>query len=137
MHLRFAAICEDARATPEGKLDVHGVYHDLAAPGFPARQDRLVLVLVLEWGRDDQGRYLFKADLEDETGKVSLTVEGESEVRQPSPEHPPARSQLILPLADVVFPREGQYTFRVKVKGQTFAGPSIYLMKSSEDSAPA
>ena len=137
MHLRFAAICEDARATPDGKLDVHGVYHDLAAPGFPARQDRMVLVLVLEWGRGDHGRYRFKADLEGEDGKTTLTVEGESEVHQPEPDRPPARSQLIMPLDDVIFPRAGQYTFRVKVKGQTFQGPSIYLLESPEDPAQA
>jgi hypothetical protein len=69
MLLRFSAVCEDARTTPDGKIDVHGVYHDLAAPGFPARHERLVLVLVLEWDRADHGRYLFKADLEDEQGK--------------------------------------------------------------------
>ena len=135
MHLRFSAICEDARATPAGKLDVHGVYHDLAAPGFPARQDRLVLVLVLEWDRSDQGRYLFKADLEDESGRPSLTVEGETEVHLPGPDHPPARSQLIMPLEDVVFPRAGQYSFRVRVKGQTLEGPSIYLMEAPEEPA--
>ncbi|HUF74762.1 MAG TPA: hypothetical protein VMM35_00725 [Longimicrobiales bacterium] len=133
MYLRFSAICEDARTTPDGKVDVHGVYHDLAAPGFPARQDRLVLVLVLEWDRADHGRYLFKADLEDASGKPSLTVEGETEVHRPHPDHPPARSQLIMPLEDVVFPRSGQYVFRVKVKGETLEGPSIYLMESPEN----
>ena len=132
MHLRFSAICEDARTTPDGKIDVHGVYHDLAAPGFPARQDRLVLVLVLEWDRTDHGRYLFKADLEDAAGKPSLTVEGETEVHRPHPDLPPARSQLIMPLEDVVFPRAGQYAFRVRVKGQTLEGPSIYLMQSPD-----
>jgi hypothetical protein len=136
MHLRFAAICDDARATPDGKLDVHGAYHDLAAPGFPARQDRLVLVLVLEWDRADHGRYLFKADLEDAEGRVSLTVEGETEVHHPQPGRPPARSQLIMALDDVVFPRAGQYVFRVKVKGQTLEGPSLFLMEAPE-AAPA
>jgi len=129
MHLRFSAICEDARATPEGRLDLHGVYHDLSAPGFPARQERLVLVLVLEWSREDHGRYLFKADLEDPRGKVSLTVEGETEVHRPAPESPPARSQLVMPIEDVVFPMAGQYQFRVRVKGKTFDGPSLYLME--------
>lgn len=137
MHLRFAAICEDARPTPEGKLDLQGVYHDLAAPGFPARQDHLVLVLVLEWGRGDHGRYLFKADLEGEDGKTSLTVEGESEVHQPPQDHPPARSQLIMPLENVIFPSAGQYTFRVRVKGRTFEGPSIYLIERPEDASEA
>jgi len=135
MHLRFSCICEDARPTPEGKVDVHGVYHDLAAPGFPARQDLLVLVLVLEWDRADHGRYLFKADLEDEDGKITVTVEGETEVHRPRPEYPPSRSQLIMPLEDIVFPRAGQYQFRVRVKGQTLDGPSLYLMEAPEAGA--
>ncbi|MDH3207288.1 MAG: hypothetical protein OEO79_11785 [Gemmatimonadota bacterium] len=133
MYLRFCAICEDARPTSDGKIDVHGVYHDLAAPGFPARQDMLVLVLVIEWSREDHGRYLFKADLEDEEGKASVTVEGETEVHQPSPDLPPARSQLIMPLENVVFPHAGQYQFRIRIKGQAFDGPSIYLMEAPED----
>ena len=131
--LRFSAVCDDARTNPDGKLDVQGVYHDLSAPGFPAKQDHLVLVLVIEWGREDYGRFQFKADLEDSEGNVSLTVEGESEVREAPESHPPARSQLIMPIEGVVFPKPGQYTFRVKVKGQTFQGPGIYLRDIPED----
>jgi hypothetical protein len=134
MKLRFAAVCEDARATPDGRLDVHGVYHDLSAPGFPARQEHLVLVLVFEWDRADHGRYLFKADLEDEAGNVSLTVEGETEVHRPLPAAAPARSQLVMPIENVVFPRAGQYAFRVRVKGHTFEGPSLYLMEAPQQS---
>jgi hypothetical protein len=135
MRLRFSAVCDDARATPDGRLDLHGVFHDLSAPGFPARQDRLVLVLVLEWERDDHGRYLFKADLEDDRGKVSLTVEGETEVHRAAADQPPARSQLIMPMEGVVFPEAGQYTFRVRVKGQTFDGPGIHLLEVPEGAA--
>lgn len=138
MRLRFSAVCDDARTTPTGRIDLHGVYHDLAAPGFPAKQEHLVLVLVLEWNREDHGRYLFKADLEDEDGQISLTVEGETEVHQSPPDQPPARSQLLMPVEEVVFPHPGQYTFRVKVKGQTLEGPGIYLMEMpQEDQATA
>lgn len=136
MHLRFAAVCDEAHATPEGKLELHGVYHDLAAPGFPAKQDRLVLVMVLEWAREDHGRFRFRADLEDEDGKPSLTVEGETEVRTPADGSPPSRSQLIMPMEGVVFPRPGQYVFRVKVKGETLEGPGIFLMEVPEEAAP-
>ena len=87
--LRITAVCDDARTSPDGKLDLHGVYHDLSAPGFPAKQDHLVLVLVIEWGRKDHGRFQFKADLEDSEGNISMTVEGESEVRAVSEDHPP------------------------------------------------
>jgi hypothetical protein len=137
MHLRFSAICDDARPSADGKVDVHGVYHDLSAPGFPAKQDRLVLVLVIEWRREDHGRYLFKADLEDDEGDISLTVEGETQVHRTPPDQPPARSQLIMPLEDVVFPHPGQYTFRIKVKGDTLTGPGIFLMELPGDQAPA
>ena len=137
MRLRFAAICEDARPRPDGKVDVHGVFHDLSAPGFPAQQDHLVLVLVLEWDRADHGRYLFKADLEHESGDISLTVEGESEGHQTDPTQPPARSPLIMPMEGVIFPKAGQYTFKVRVKGHTLDGPGIYLLEVPEDAGPA
>ena len=135
MALRFSTICDDARSTPDGKLDIQGVYHDLAAPGFPARQDRIVLVIVIEWEREDHGRYLFKADLEDQEGNVSITVEGETEVHLPGPNHPPARSQLIMPLENIVFPKSGQYAFVIRVNGQTLQGPSLYLMETDEEGA--
>ena len=135
MKLRFSALCEDARPTPDGKVDVHGVFHDLSAPGFPAQQDRLVLVLVIEWEREDHGRFIFKADLEGDDGDISLTVEGETEVHRPGPDQPPARSQLIMPMEGVIFPRPGQYTFRVKVKGHTLEGPGVYLMEVPEQAA--
>ena len=132
MKLRFAAVCDDARTTPEGRIDVRGVFHDLSAPGFPAQQDRLVLVLVLEWGREDQGQYRFRADLEDEEGNVSLTVEGETEVHRPEPGRPPVWSQLVMPMEGIIFPHPGQYTFRLRVKGATFDGPGIYLLEVPE-----
>lgn len=137
MHLRFSAVCDDARPSADGKVDIHGLYHDLSAPGFPAQQDRLVLVLVLEWDRGDHGRFNFQADLEDDEGNVSLTVEGETEVHRPGPNQPPTRSQLIMPMDKVIFPHAGQYTFRVKVKGRTLAGPGIYLMEVPEEQATA
>ena len=131
--LRFSAVCDDARTSPDGKLDLHGVYHDLSAPGFPAKQDHLVRVLVIEWPDKDQGRFQCKADLEDSQCNISLTVEGESEVRAAPEGHPPPRSQLVMPMDGVIFPKPGQYLFRVKVKGETFQGPGIYLRDVPEE----
>ena len=39
-----AFICDDARVTHDGRLDLAGVFNELYAPAFPARQTRLVLV---------------------------------------------------------------------------------------------
>ena len=56
---------------------------------------------------------------------------------QPEEGSPPARSQLIMPLDGVVFPHAGQYTFRVKVKGETLDGPGIFLIEAPGGSVEA
>jgi hypothetical protein len=132
MKLQLALVCDDARTTPDGKLDVHGVFHDLYAPGFPAKQQHMVLVLTLEWGRTDSGRILFKVELTDPAGRPTLTVEGQTDVDLRPADRPPARTRLILPLEEVIFPTAGRYQFNVKVKGRTFAGPSLHLVDTTE-----
>ena len=62
MRLSLALVCDHAEQTAEGKLDIRGVFNDLAAPGFPAKHD-MVLVMVMEWSRDDAGHYDFEVNL--------------------------------------------------------------------------
>ncbi len=135
MQLLLAAVCDDARLNAQGKLDVHGIFNDLYAPGFPAKQDRMVLVLVVEWDREDEGRYRFRIDLEGPDGKPSISVDGHSDVDRRPADRPPPRTRLVLPLEEVVFPTPGAYQFKVTMKGHAFPGPSLYLVESDE--APA
>lgn len=133
MHVQLALVCEDARMRPDGKMDVHGVFNDLAAPGFPAKQEHMVLVTTIEWDRDDRGRMKFRVDLKGPDGKPSLTVDGETEVDERPADRPPPRTRLIMPLEDVVFPRPGRYSFEIRVKGKRLRGPSLFLMEAGED----
>lgn len=132
MQLLLALVCDDARINDEGKLDVHGVFNDLYATGFPAKQDRMMLVLVVEWDRDDHGRFRFRVDLEDDAGKPTISVEGYSDVDRRPPDRPPPRTRLLMPLEEVVFPRAGAYTFQVRMKGVTLRGPSLHLVEQAE-----
>lgn len=132
MQLLMAVVCDDARVNPEGKMDIHGVFNDLYAPGFPAKQDRMVLVLVVEWDREDEGRHRFRVDLEDEEGKPSLSVEGYTDVDLRPADRPPPRTRLMMPIEDAIFPRPGPYRFMVRMKGRTFTGPSLYLVEADE-----
>jgi len=132
MQLLMALVCDDARVTPEGKMDIHGVFNDLYAPGFPAKQDKMVLVLVVEWDREDEGRHQFRVDLEGEDGKPSLSVEGHTDVDRRPADRPPPRTRLIMPIEEAIFPRPGPYRFMVRMKGQTFTGPSLYLVEADE-----
>lgn len=137
MHLQLALVCEDARMRPDGKMDVEGIFNDLSATGFPARQDRMVLVLMLEWEAGDRGRIPFRVDLVGPDERPSVTVEGHTDVDIRGPGRPPARTRLILPLEGIVFPRPGRYTFLVRVKGRKLRGPSIFLMEAEEEGPPA
>ena len=129
MELQLALFCDDAQETPDGKLDIRGVFHDLFAPGFPAMQERMVLILVLDWGKSDQGQYNMKAELVAPDGSVVLTVDGHSEVTPVPAGAPPPRTRLVMPLEKAVFPKPGKYHLRVMVKGKRFKGPSLHLVE--------
>ena len=127
MRILTAAICDHAAHTTNGKLDLRGVFHDLYAPGFPARQDRMTLVVTLEWDRSDEGPHAFRIHIRDPDGRPTLTVEGESRVAPTSADRPPARTPVVMPLENVVFPVPGRYDFEVKVKGRVLSGPTLFL----------
>ena len=135
MRLLTFAVCDQAAATPNGKLDLHGVFHDLYAPGFPARQDRMTLVVCIEWDRDDEGLHRLRVDIRGPDGRPALTVEGESEVTPRPAERPPPRTQLVMPLENVVFPVPGRYDFDVRVKGEVMPGPVLHLVQVPPETA--
>lgn len=136
MKLIFSALCEHAEVRPDGRLDVHGAFHDLYAPGFPAKQDRMVLVLVVEWERSDQGSYQFRASLEDPDGAEMGRVEIDTEVRPTLATLPPPRTKLVTPLEEVVFARPGTHRFRVRIKGTDLEGPRVTLFEQPEGEDP-
>ena len=132
-----SVICDHAGSTPDGKLDLHGVFHDLYAPGFPAQQGQMTLVLVVEWDRNDHGRFQFRVDMMGPDAQTALTVEGHSDVSDPDPTRPPPRTQLVMPLENAIFPEPGEYRFEIRIKGQNFPGPVLHLMQADEATGAA
>lgn len=133
MELLLGLVCDDAAPDPGGKLDVHGIFNDLFAPGFPARQDRMVLVLAVEWDREDSGRYSFRVDLVGPDDKPTATVDGYTEVDpRPDESRPPARTRLVMPMEDIVFPVPGPYRFVLRAKGREFEGPKLHLAETAD-----
>ena len=122
--------CADATTGPDGKLDIHGVFNELYAPDFPARQDEMVLVGIVEWHRDQQGRIPFTVDLIDSDGKAIFSIEGHTDVDARPPSKAPAKTHFILPLKNVMFPAPGHYRVRININSSELAGPSMHLMRS-------
>ncbi|HEX7241011.1 MAG TPA: hypothetical protein VF263_12135 [Longimicrobiaceae bacterium] len=115
MRVLYAVLCEDAVMRPDGRTDVSGVFHHLFAPGFPAQQDRMTLVVVLEWGPEEAGRVVFKIDLLDPQGVPVGTISGHSEVGTPKPMEPPQQTRLVMALDNVIFPAAGDYEFELGI----------------------
>ena len=121
--------CTDAGAGPDGKLDIHGVYNELLAPDFPARQDRMVLAGIVEWQPDVTGRVPFKMDLTDPDGMSIFTIEGHTDVGPRAAGGAPAKTQFVLPLTNVMFPAPGRYQMRIDINGKEIGGPAMYLTR--------
>ena len=128
MDLTLAAVCDEANERPDGKLDLVGVFDELGAPGFPAVQDRMTVVFVLEWSADEAGRQPLRADLVDEQDRRVLTIQGHTDVA-PARESgvTRARTRLVMPLERVIFPHAGRYHFDLIAGGDVRRACSLLL----------
>lgn len=121
--------CTAASEGPDGKLDIHGVFNELYAPDFPARQDRMVLAGIVEWDRDLEGRIPFAVDLVDSDGMSIFSIDGYTDVDARPASRAPAKTHFILPMKNVMFPATGQYRVRVDLNGSAVTGPTMHLLR--------
>jgi hypothetical protein len=127
MKLVFSLACEEVRSRPDGRMDVLGVFNQLSAPGFPAAQDRMTVIFVLEWTAEEAGDQPLRADMLDDEGNHVLTIQGHTEVAERSDDRAPAQTRLVLPMEKVVFPHAGRYTFHLKASEQTVPAFSLFV----------
>lgn len=124
--------CTDATERPDGKLDIRGVFSELYAQDFPARQDRMVLVGIVEWARELEGRIPFAIDLVDGDGTSVFSIEGHTVIDARPRSRAPARTHFVLPMKNVMFPGAGRYRARIDLNGSEIAGPSMHLLRKQE-----
>jgi hypothetical protein len=128
----YALNCEHAESREDGRLDVHGVFHQLYAPGFPAKQDRMVLAVAVEWDAGEEGRRDFRIDLLDPGASPSLTISGHTDIAPRQPGESPPQTRLVLPMQEVVFPVEGTYFFQLTVGDEVVPMAPLHLMENPE-----
>jgi hypothetical protein len=124
--------CEDAVARPDGKLDINGIFNELYASGFPARQERVIIAGIIEWERSINGKQPFVIHLKDPDEKPIFTIDGYTDVCTRHDDQAPARTHLILPLENLIFPSVGEYQLHMEILDQQFLGPSLYLIASEQ-----
>ena len=122
--------CRDAGTGPDGKMDIHGIYNELLAADFPAKQDRMVLAGIIEWNAEVSGKVPFKMDLMDPEGLSIFTIEGHTDIEPQPPSRAPAKTQFVLPMTNVMFAAPGRYQMRIDINGEELIGPSMHLIRS-------
>ena len=130
MELKLAVVCEAARERGDGRLDIIGVFDELHAPAFPAVQERMTIVFVMEWSASETGDQPFRANLVHSTGRKILGIEGHTVV------HPAGRgramTKLVQQLDKVVFPAAGDYHFELVAGGDVTEVAGIRLTETPE-----
>jgi hypothetical protein len=128
MKVLYALVCDHAHLRSDGRVDVHGVLHELYAPGFPA-QHRLTLVVVVEWSAKERGVIDFTLELLDPARSPVITITGQTEVSEESAQLRPARTPFVLPLDDVRFPTPGFYAVELEALGKRQGVTGLTLVK--------
>lgn len=136
MKLIFSIACDRARERPDGKLDVEGIFNELYAPGFPAQQEQMTVVFVVEWEPEEAGQQPLRADLLDEADEKVLTIQGHTDVAERGSDRAPAQTRLVLPLEQVVFPHPGRYRFQLEVGDEVLRAFSVYVTERDETEVP-
>ena len=129
MKVLYSVIAEDARLRHDGRMDVHGIFHELYAPGFPARQDRLTLVTTIEWDATERGAIDFTVNLLDPDRAPALTINAQTQVEDQYAVHRPARTQMAIPIDGLVFPTAGTYEFQLVIGDHSEPLTPIYLIE--------
>ena len=132
MKVLYALVCENARERSDGRLDAHGVFHQLHAPGFPAEQDHLTLAVAVEWEPHERGTIELSIDLMDPSRSPVLSIKGETEVGERQPLQGPPLTRLVMPLDRVMFPVEGTYLFELVVNGERLPLAPLHLIRNAE-----
>ena len=127
MILRLSAVCEAAIERPDGRLDLIGLFNELSAPGFPAEQDRMTAVFLIEWEDGEEGRQPLRADMVDEKDRKLLTIQGHTDVEARGADRAPAQTRLVMPLDKVKFPRAGRYRFQLVAGGDAVEACSFFV----------
>ena len=135
MILRLATVCESARERPDGRLDLAGIFNELSAPGFPAMQDSMTVVFLVEWEADESGELPLRADMIDESGRKLLTIQGHTQVEARGGDRAPAQTRLIMPLEKVVFPKPGRYRFELVAGGDVADACSFFVGQAPSSGA--
>ena len=130
MKVDFCAMADAANTTPQGKLNLLGVFDRLAVQSFPAVHKQMSLVLRLRVEFADGGReHAVRMALENPDGKKLVDLEGSTRVGEVEP-GAFSHTNQIFNLRELRFEEAGVHRFRVWLDGELAAEQPLSVVKA-------
>lgn len=127
MEVRLTVACDRVRQNPNGKIDIYGVFTEVAGLGLPYIVPQIHLAVFCEANVAEVGtRKSIEVRFQEEDGAVVLyTIHVHKVPPAPRPGTKPTFN-LVFPFVDIPFHKPGHYEFVVLVGEDTKATLPIY-----------
>jgi hypothetical protein len=134
MDVDFGMVCDFASLTPEGKLNVLGVFQEINAPTLPFTLPMMFVVVAFTAGAAERGmKKNAKLMLLDPDAQLILGLEsGPMEVPASRP-GAKGRVNAVIGLNNVTFQRYGPHSFEVLVDDDTKGSVPIWVVEPQID----
>ncbi len=129
MDVRIAVLADYASISEGNKLNILGIFRAIMAPSEPVVHSQMQVVAQLEFNSSETGTKTFKTALVDADGREIFAISGEAVIPR-APHGGPSLLNHVLNLNNVVFPRFGDYEFRILLDGVTHCTIPLTVVKT-------
>lgn len=125
MQLQYAFLCEAATVSPDGKLNILGIFNKIASDAFPLELPRIVMVLSCKGQSEEFGLHplvvrIISSDGHDVVDSLELQIEIPPEG---------GSANVIGEYNGIEFRSPGHYSFEVTADKQFLASLSLEIAK--------
>jgi hypothetical protein len=133
MEVRIAVLADFASLSEGRKLNILGIFTNLVAENEPVVHPQMRLVTAFEFNSSEAGDKNIKIELVDEDGKDIFSMSGVMHIER-EPDGRPTMVNQILNFNNMVFPKFGEYEFRVLLDGHTVCTIPLNVLKTPSKS---
>jgi hypothetical protein len=116
MEVRIGVLADYASVSENNKLNIMGIFTNIMAVAEPVVQPQMMLVAQFEFNSSECGEKNIKIVLVEEDGQDIFSISGKVQIDRAANGGPSMLNQ-ILRLNTIVFPKWGQYEFRIVLDG--------------------
>jgi hypothetical protein len=116
MEVRIGVLADYASVSENNKLNIMGIFTNIIAVAEPVVQPQMMLVAQFEFNSSECGEKHIKIVLVEEDGQDIFSISGKVQIDRAADGGPSMLNQ-ILRLNTIVFPKWGQYEFRIVLDG--------------------